>query len=110
MLLTLLIKKPNMLIASAIKYDGKIFLGRGHSAIIGQIIVKYRNSKLKIAPQDQGFYTDDNRFLSREDACKHAIECNQVQKDNICSSVFTSEELWEQLDPTFREVLGVDNE
>lgn len=90
-----------MIIASAIKYDNKIFLGRGHSAIVLQIKLRYKDCKLKIPPLSQGFYTDKHKYLTRYEAMEHAIECKQIKKEDIYS-VFTSEDLWDQLDPVFK--------
>jgi len=95
-----------MIIASAIKFNNKIFLGRGHSAIVLQIKLKYRDCKLKISPQEQGFYTDDGRFLSRKEARQHAIDCNQVKEEDLYCDDFTSEDIWDQLDPEFKIVEG----
>jgi len=92
-----------MIIAGAIKFNNKIYLGRGHSDIIFNIRIKYKDCKLKILPQDQGFYTNDKRFLSREEALEHAIECKQVKRESVYS-VFTSEDIWNQLDPEFKIV------
>lgn len=62
-----------------------------HFNLIQHVI---RESGKRYVPHawDQGFLTDDCKFLLRNAAAMHALRCGQISE--IPEVVFTSEDLW----------------
>lgn len=62
-----------MIVSCAIRKNNQIFsaaIEKSHSYIIA--------SNEILPPYDEGFLTDDNRFLDRKDAAVHAFDCGQI--------------------------------
>lgn len=78
-----------MIKEAAILQSGCIFTGRRHCDAYAQMF----NSGIKPAGDVQGFVTDDGKFLTRDEAEKHALACGQLTKPLI-GSILTSEDLW----------------
>ena len=85
------------LISSAIKFQFKndthwqIMSGYRHSDIykmMSQLNILYnKNTK------EEGFLTDDYKFIKRSDAIKYAKESGQISKD-FNNNLLLSEDLW----------------
>jgi hypothetical protein len=74
-----------MLVQSAIIKDGVIYTGRRHHNVLQS------QPKGFLKNCEQGFVTDEGKFLNRKDASIHAFECSQI--DEIIP-VLCSEDLW----------------
>ncbi len=59
---------------AAIKINNKIFTGKDHGIIIRNLVIKEHSIKNRI----EGFITEDNIFLDRQQAFIRAIQCNQL--------------------------------
>jgi hypothetical protein len=81
-----------MIVASAIKYNGKTYTGKRHYEII-RTIRKEDECKIAILQEWQGFIDENGLFYNRADAAKHAIECKQISKLTAPPNLF-SEDLW----------------
>jgi hypothetical protein len=64
-----------MIKAAAIKVGDKVYTGFRHAHII--IDNKF---EVIITQEMQGFVTDDDKFINREEAAKIAYECGQINK------------------------------
>jgi len=80
------------IIGVAIILKGKVYskLQGRHCDVIKDMVKKDVNPKSKFAVQ--GFITDSNTFLTREQAAKYALRIGQIKE--IPRQKFTSEELW----------------
>jgi hypothetical protein len=70
-----------MIVAVAIKKDDVVYVGKKgerHNHVINDVSRPF--GFLKLA--EQGFVDDKGNFLNRIDACKHALECGQIKKQN----------------------------
>jgi hypothetical protein len=84
-----------MITQSAIRLDGRVFLGRRHADILHQNAVSRDGVIISsIAGGEQGFVTDEGLFLDRELAAKHALGCGQISKLKYSKNVLFSEDLW----------------
>lgn len=63
-----------MIMLAAIKYDGKIYLGKRHNNIIHKFAAE------GVSKGEQGFLTDTCVFVDREEAAKIALEAGQIKK------------------------------
>ena len=64
----------DMIVAAAIRQDGKIYTGKRHAEIIHKMA-----ETLPIPIKgEQGFIDDLGNFLDRHAAGEHAIACNQI--------------------------------
>ncbi len=65
--------------AAAIIHDGRTWTGRRHHLIIRQIVAELGP---EVAPinGEQGFLTDDGRFVDREEAARIAFESGQMDR------------------------------
>ena len=87
-----------MIIAAAINHNGIVFTGVRHCEIFRQIIRLNPDTPTPIK-SIQGFITDKNVFMGRDESLDHAIDCKQIgfKKDgsyDIIGGVLTSEDLW----------------
>jgi len=84
-----------MIIASAIWHEGHLLTGKRHCDCIkvAAILVAHGIGRLPITGQ-QGFLTDDKRFISRNAAAIHAITCGQIKELKFSSTELFSEDLW----------------
>lgn len=72
-----------MIVSPAIRYKGKIFLGgRSHIDIM-------MANELMDMDNEQGFLTDDNKFVNRTEAYKIAEECNQLKSKSLSGQLFS---------------------
>jgi len=67
-----------MIKSAAIKQNGKIYTGRMHGEIIYDMVL-IDGVKPPI-DGEQGFITDDGKFVDRKEAAKIAFECGQTKK------------------------------
>ena len=76
-----------MIVSAAIIKDGIIYTGKRHNNILCD---KSRPFAF-LHDAEQGFVTDTGEYLNRMDACKHAIECGQIKKQNYCYGLDSSD-------------------
>lgn len=78
-----------MIIAPAIKTkEGKVYAGRNsHSELIMLHPYEFNNS-------EQGFITDELKFVGREEALLIARDCNQIVNKLVDNNELYSEDLW----------------
>lgn len=76
-----------MLIASALRKDNEIYIGKRHC----DIFIQKPIGELKNA--EQGFIDEDKNFYNRKDAEIYARKCGQLTKP-IIGGELTSEDLW----------------
>lgn len=77
-----------MIKSAAILFHGEVFSGRRHSDIIGRI---FREKKCFPVKGIQGFLTEDNEFVDREEAARIAFYSGQL---SVWKKSLTSEDLW----------------
>ena len=87
-----------MIVAAAIQHNGVNYTGVRHCNIFRQILTIHPETKTPIS-SPQGFITDENKFMGRDEALDHCIECGQIKFDEdgnygIIGGVLTSEDLW----------------
>lgn len=80
-----------MIISSALKFNGKIYVGLRHHNCIRAAVV---DTGIKPVIGEQGFITDDWKFLTRLEAAEHAFECGQVAEKITHPVGLFSEDLW----------------
>jgi hypothetical protein len=70
-----------VIVASAIKIDGQVFVGKRHvdAAKAAMEILGLE----KISYRDDGFITSDLKFLNREEALIYAKEHNQYKREEL---------------------------
>ena len=61
---------------SAIKYKDKVYTGIRHNLIAEDIRKDHKDYHLKF--EEQGFMTDTDKFVSREEAARIAFEAGQI--------------------------------
>lgn len=81
-----------MISYSAVKQDNQIYIGRRHFNCFKQMALL--GIKVKKQENVQGFLTDKDEFLEREEAGKYAIKCGQI-KVLKWPPLLYSEDLWE---------------
>jgi len=77
-------------VAAAILHNGRIWTGRRHAELISQIIQEYPDDH--VYHDEQGFWTDDDRFVMRTAAAAIAVRYGQLPKD--FNKTLLSEYLW----------------
>jgi len=80
-----------MIKESAIVQNGVVYTGRRHHDVIRKIV---ETTGIRPVTGEQGFVTDDGRFVSREEAAKIALSCGQIQKLTFHSRELFSEDLY----------------
>lgn len=81
------------IIEAAIKFEGKVYLGPRHYLIIKDI---FKETGKGPGSRGQGFLTNTQRFVTRQEARKIAIAASQVnEEDLVTKSLIFSEDLWE---------------
>lgn len=83
--------RPTKLVAAAILQDGRIWTGARHGNLIPQVI---EDGGTRVTQDQQGFLTDDNRFVRRAAGMAIAIRYGQVVQGKTISRDLTSEDLW----------------
>lgn len=66
-----------MIISSAVWHEGKLYTAKRHCECIRNAV---QATGIRPCIGDQGFMTDDGRYLSRAEAARHALACGQVQE------------------------------
>ncbi len=76
--------------------DGKVWTGRRHGDVIRKIVAEENISSVTYLVFEQGFVTDDGRFVDRHEAFKIAVACNQLlnKKDPWAAPTLMSEDLY----------------
>lgn len=82
---------PERIVAAAIKTGQNIFTGPHHSTIIHYMVAC---AKIKPVTGEQGFVTDQGRFVNRKEARFIAIASNQVKSEDTSEFGLMSENLW----------------
>jgi len=84
--------EPTRIVAAAILQNGRVWTGKRHGLIIP---IVFKDTGEKVTQDQQGFWTDDNRFVRRVAAMTIALEHGQVVKGKtINSRDLFSEDLW----------------
>jgi hypothetical protein len=79
-----------VILASAIRKDGIVYVGRRHHLIMHS---KYNPPGfLKLG--EQGFITTDGVFLDRKQGANHALTCGQITELKYNPTDLFSEDLW----------------
>lgn len=78
---------------AAIRYNNVNYTGWRHSDIIFHMRKDLKLPTGSVSPDNQGFLTDNDVFLSRADA--EIVARNAGQIDKIIGGVLTSEDLWD---------------
>ena len=84
-----------MIICSAVWHEGHLLTGKRHCEClaVASILVKNGIGTWPVKGE-QGFLTDDKRFLSREAAAVHAVACCQINELKFSKTQLFSEDLW----------------
>ena len=86
--------RPTKIVAAAILVDGYLWTGERHFELIQKAAEK-DGVPIPIKQDQQGFWTDDGRFVSRSTALKIALLHGQVkEEDLITKGKLLSEDLW----------------
>lgn len=80
-----------MITHSAVWHCGHMFTGKRHCDCIRAAV---EATGKKPVTGEQGFLTDDLRFLTREAAAIHAISCGQIKELKFNKTSLFSEDLW----------------
>lgn len=89
-----------MILASAIKFhidktnEEVILCGCRHGDIFRQLGLLGFEPQKEYKEIVQGFITDRNKFLTREEAYTHAIACGQIKSYKYDTKELFSEDLW----------------
>jgi hypothetical protein len=77
------------IVAAALREDGIVLTGAHHHHII-----RYAAPLLgkKAVGREQGFITNENRFVGREEAAKIAFAARQIEQEK---DILFSEDLWQ---------------
>ena len=80
-----------MIIASAIKQDNIIAIGKRHHNCI---MTLFEITNIKPVLGEQGFVDEKMNFYDRKRGAKHAIECRQIKELKYSDTELYSEDLW----------------
>jgi len=84
--------RPTKIVASAIYQNGKVWIGKRHCDLIHQV---KEDGGEYVAQDQQGFWTESNRFVMRAAGYALALRYEQVKKENLINKhILTSEDLW----------------
>lgn len=81
------------IVKAAIIHNGKVYTGWRHCFIIRDISESIGGKA--IGSGGQGFIDSDGNYVTREEACKIALESGQITKPKYQPDIIFSEELWE---------------
>jgi len=86
-----------MIVSAAIRKNGIIYSvekpGRHHNIIHNTPKLEVGKPASYVIDGEQGFLTDEGKFLNRNDSENHARACGQLV-GKLIGSVLTSEDLW----------------
>ena len=83
---------PTKLVAAAVLQDGKVWTGERHWTLIHKA---HKVSGRMVRSDEQGFWTDDDRFVMRKAGMALALRNGQVERENLISKrTLMSEDLW----------------
>ena len=71
------------IVKAAIVYQNKCFFGYNHEECFKELFNRYDREVIKAQDIEQGFLTDTNEFISREEAMYEAVESGQIRKTYI---------------------------
>ena len=77
-----------MIKSAAIMKDGILWMGKRHDLIIAAIV---EATGKKVGSRGQGFVTDDGRFVSREEAKRIAVACNQIKRKRSGDKLYSED-------------------
>ena len=85
-----------MLIASAIRYRGVVYLGRRHHMCIRTInsIFDFNTTADSGGFREQGFIDEKGNYYDRKRAGIYAIKCGQIKELKYHKTDLFSEDLW----------------
>jgi hypothetical protein len=83
---------PNAIVAAAVMKDGRVWTGRRHCNCISAI-AKTDAALCPVLSVDQGFLTDTELFVTRDQAIGIAFMNGQLE-EGWHKNVLTSEDLW----------------
>lgn len=89
-----------MILAAAIKFhidktnENVILCGHRHCNIFEQLQLLGFEAQKGYKVINQGFIDDKNNFLTREEAYKHAVKCDQIKLHKEGVKELFSEDLW----------------
>lgn len=82
-----------MIVQSAVIHCRRIFAGRRHHDAIREAVKETGLKPVKCG-KFQGFLTDKDEWLSREEAAEHAIACGQIKRLKFHTRELFSEDLY----------------
>ena len=68
------------IVKSAIVYQNECISGYNHEECFKELFNRYDRDVIKAQDIEQGFITDTNEFVSREEAMWEAVESGQIRK------------------------------
>ena len=93
-----------MITATAIRIGDRVFTGRGHGSV-GSMALDCGFVAYDVQMAVYGFITDKDVFLDRDEAYEEALSSGQItEEDTSRSNGLFSEDLWDDLNPLFREL------
>jgi hypothetical protein len=73
---------------------GIVFCGWRHPNCLYQMVAITGLSQYQAGEEEQGFLTNKNRFVDREEGAKIALESKQIKKLQFSSNLLYSEDLY----------------
>jgi hypothetical protein len=81
-----------MLVKSAVRFNGEIYIGTRHGCIIQDIVKEFPDARIH-NQFDQGFVDENDIYYNRIDAVTYAKQCGQLP-NNFSRNKLFSEDLW----------------
>jgi hypothetical protein len=85
------LSRSKKIVAAAVRKNGRVWTGERHTDLIRQVAV---DTGERVYQDEQGFWTDDDRFVTRQAAAVLAWRNGQLPENWPESRVLTSDELW----------------
>ena len=73
---------------------GIVLCGWRHCNCLYQMVAILNKASFEIGENEEGFLTNKNRFVDREEGAKIALACKQIDKLNYSSHTLYSEDLY----------------
>lgn len=73
---------------------GIVFCGHRHPHCLHQMVSMTGKRQCEVGEEVQGFLTNTNRFVDREEGAKIALECKQITHLNYSNKTLYSEDLY----------------